>query len=297
LDRTRLDEVRPDQRIRFTVAGGYDQLIEHIAMHRYYMQVDQQREVSEAKAVRDWYDMVYCPIVEVIRQNGILADFPHRTEADLYLWIVEHLYYLRENEQDVSIEAAAEDYADQFSERPIKKIMRGVMSVLGETHPPELTPEQLKAQHDRQRFLDRTHLDDVRPGHGLRCTIDGSYDRLIEHIDRHRYFMGLDLKRDVSETEAIGHWYDEVYLPIVNAIREHNLLANFSGLTETDLYLSIIDYLDQLRREDGGITVDQAAVNYVEQFKQHPIKKILQGLQQIFAAIGQTSEVSETSKV
>lgn len=297
LERTHLDEVRPDQRIRFTVAGGYDQLIEHIAMHRYYMQVDQQREVSEAEAVRDWYDTVYCPIVEVIRQNGILADFPHRTEADLYLWIVEHLYYLRESEQDVSIEAAAEDYADQFSERPIKKIMRGVMSVLGETHPPEQTPEQIKAQHDRQRFLDRTHLDDVRPGHGLHCTIDGGYDRLIEHIDRHRYFMGLDLKRDVSETEAIGHWYDEVYLPIVNAIREHNLLANFAGLTETDLYLSIIDYLDQLRREDGSITIDEAAVNYAEQFKQHPIKKILQGLQQIFTAVGQTSEVSETPEV
>jgi hypothetical protein len=126
LERTRLDEIRPAQRIRFTVAGGYDQLLEHIAMHRHFIQVDWGRDVGEEQAVTHWYDTVYMPVIEAIRAHNVLADFPHRTEADLYLWIVEHLYYLQEKEEDVSIEEAAEDYADQFSERPIKKIVRGV---------------------------------------------------------------------------------------------------------------------------------------------------------------------------
>ncbi len=126
LERTRLDEIRPDQHIHFTVAGGYDQLIEHIAMHRYFIQVDWGRHVNEEQAVAHWYDTVYTPVVEAIRAHNVLADFPHRTESDLYLWIVEHLYYLQEKEKDVSIEEAAEEYADQFSERPIKKIVRGV---------------------------------------------------------------------------------------------------------------------------------------------------------------------------
>ena len=126
LERTRLDEIRPDQRIRFTVAGGYDQLIEHIAMHRHFIQVDWGRDVGDEQAVAHWYDTVYRPVIEAIRAHKVLSDFPHRTEADLYLWIVEHLYYLQEKEEDVSIEEAAEDYADQFSERPIKKIVRGV---------------------------------------------------------------------------------------------------------------------------------------------------------------------------
>ncbi len=297
LERTRLDEIRPDQKIRFTVAGGYDQLIEHIAMHRYFMQIDQKREVTEAEAVAHWYDTVYRPIVEAIRANNVLADFPQRTESDLYLWIVEHLYYLRETEKAISIEEAAEDYVDQFSERPVKKIERVLKQAFGEPPRSELTPEQLKAQQAYQHFLDRTRLDEIRPGHGLHCTVDSGYDRLVEHIDRHRYFMGLDFKRGVSEAEAIGHWYDEVYMPIVNAIREHNMLVEFPGRTETDLYLSIVDYLDQLRQTEGDVTVEQAALDYAQQFKQHPIKKIISGLQQIFSAGRGGEQGGETTPV
>jgi hypothetical protein len=280
LERTRLDDLRPEQRIRFTVAGGYDRVIEHIAMHRHFMQVDQQREVSEQEAVCDWYDTVYLPIVEVVGAHHILADFPSRTESDLYLWIVEHLHYLRQCEQDISIEQAAEDYVDQFSERPVRKLERAFKQAFSELPHPELTPEQIETQPARQRFLDQTRLDAIRPGHGVQCTVTGGYDRVIEHVHQHRYFMGLDLKRDVSEEEATGHWYDEIYLPIVAAIREHNLLTSFPGLTETDLYLSIIDYLDQLRKTDGSVTIDEAAINYAAHFKQHPIKKIVDGLRQ-----------------
>lgn len=283
LDRTHLDQIRPDQHIRFTVAGGYQQLIEHIAMHRYYMQVEQYREVPEAEAVADWYDHVYLPLIEVIRSHNVLADFPGRTESDLYLWIIEHLYFLREAEREVSMETAAEDYADQYSEKSIKKFVRGFKQVFIDSD--EVSLEEAKAQQARQKFFDHTHLDQLRPDQDIQCTSDADYDRLLEHIRQHRYFMGLDQKRDVSDTEAVTHWYDEVYLPIANAIREHHLQAEFSGKTVTDLYLSIIDYLDQQRQTDGDVQVDQAAVDYVAQFKRDPILKILGGLQGIFSAI------------
>jgi len=130
LERTRLDEIRPGQRIRFTIAGGYDELVEHIAVHCYFMGLDFQRDVSEEEAVAHWYDTVYRPVVEAIRQHDVLADFPGRTEADLYLWIVQHLYILRETHGQVDVDTAAEDFADQFSERPIKKIVRGVKQVI-----------------------------------------------------------------------------------------------------------------------------------------------------------------------
>src|SRR5512135_461534 len=65
LERTKLDAIRPSQHIRFTVAGGYQQIVEHIATHGQYMQLEQQREVSDAEAVADWYDHVYLSIIEV----------------------------------------------------------------------------------------------------------------------------------------------------------------------------------------------------------------------------------------
>ena len=95
--------------------------------------------------------------------------------------------------------------------------------------------------------------------------------------------MGLELQREVGAEEAVTHWYDEVYLPIVQAIRQHNLLSEFPGQTETELYLAIIAYLDRLRRTNGNVSVEEAAIDYAEQFKQHPIKKILGGLLAFFA--------------
>ena len=276
LERTRLDEVRPGQHIRFTVAGGYQQIIEHIAMHRYYMQVERQREVGDAEAVANWYDQVYLPIVEVIRANNVLDDFPGRTESDLYLWIVEHLYFLRESEQDTSIEEAAEDYADQFSEKSIKRLVRGLSQAFADNG--EMPLEVVKAEQAREKFLAETRLAELRPDQTVLCTSDLDYQKLRDHIKKHRYYMGLDLKRDVTEEEAVTHWYDTVYLPIVSAVREHDLRSEFPGQTETELYLAIVKYLDQQRKAEGDITVEDAAIDYAVQFKQHPIKKILGGL-------------------
>jgi len=106
LERTRLDEIRPQEKlVRLTIAGGYHRLIEHIAVHRYHMGIEQQSEVNAEEAVGHWYDTVYLPVVEAIRAQGILDDFPNRTEADLYLWIIDHLHHLRTTHGNVDANA------------------------------------------------------------------------------------------------------------------------------------------------------------------------------------------------
>ena len=130
LGRTQLDKLRPEQNIRFTIAGGYERLLEHIAVHRYYMGIDEQRDVDKAEAVIHWYDSVYLPIVEVIREQNMLADFPERTESDLYLWLMDHLHYLSESQDDVNPTEAAQEFAEEFSERPVQKLLRGVAQAI-----------------------------------------------------------------------------------------------------------------------------------------------------------------------
>jgi hypothetical protein len=124
LERTRLDELRPDQRVEFTIAGGYDRLLEHIAVHRYFMGLEQERFISEDEAVCDWYDNLYLSLVRIIREKDVLADFPGRTEADLYLWIMDHQHYLRERfGSGVEMEQAAEHFADHYTTRLFKRIL------------------------------------------------------------------------------------------------------------------------------------------------------------------------------
>lgn len=114
LNQTNLDHLRPQQRVSFSAPGYYKTLLEHIAVHRYYMGLDRKRAISYGEAVSDWYDNLYEPIVEVIRREHILDQFPGRTEADLYVWIIDHQYYLNEKYGHVSVEEAAEHFAEEY---------------------------------------------------------------------------------------------------------------------------------------------------------------------------------------
>ena len=112
---TGLDEARPRQRIEFTRAGRYAVLLEHIEKHRYFKSHDEGRAVSYSEAVTSWFDSVYEPLVEIFRSEGMLAAFPGRTEADLYVWASKHLYQLREQHgAEVSVEEAVRDFAARY---------------------------------------------------------------------------------------------------------------------------------------------------------------------------------------
>jgi hypothetical protein len=114
LERTQLDRLRPEARIEPTILGGYERLIEHIAVHRYYMGIEQGRSISEEEAVPHWYEALYRPVVEVIEGLGILEEFPERTASDLYLWVMDHLHYLRERQgrEDVDPAQAAAEFIE-----------------------------------------------------------------------------------------------------------------------------------------------------------------------------------------
>lgn len=131
LERTRLDELEPDQAIEFTIGGGYERLLEHITVHRYFMGLEQGRSISEDEATRNWYRSLYLPMVAVIREKNILEDFPGRTDADLYLWIMDHQHYLREQfGPGVGAEAAAQHYAEHYATRLTKRILRAVQDMV-----------------------------------------------------------------------------------------------------------------------------------------------------------------------
>ena len=155
LERTRLDELRPDPRVEFTIGGGYERLLEHIAVHRYFLGLEQQRFIPEDEAVGDWYDNVYLPLVHIIREQDVLADFPHRTEADLYLWIIDHQHYLRERfGQGVQVEQAAEHFADHYTTRPLKRLWRAIRDLIaGQSDEEEFgtgDPEQIHDVHQER---------------------------------------------------------------------------------------------------------------------------------------------------
>ncbi|MEK7810057.1 MAG: universal stress protein [Chloroflexota bacterium] len=113
LERTRINQSRQVD-LNTTVPGQYEKLQEQIELYRRHIKQKENRELTLEEAASRWYDDWYLPLIEVIRDQGILRDFPDRTEADMYLWVLEHREAIQEElGWRVRPEAAAKNIADQ----------------------------------------------------------------------------------------------------------------------------------------------------------------------------------------
>jgi len=96
LEDTQLNISRPhQQKITMTEPGSYQVLREHVELVRQVMEYREGRAVTMKEAAARWYDTVYEPAIRLIRKYGVLEQSSAHTEADLYLWLVEHLRHLK----------------------------------------------------------------------------------------------------------------------------------------------------------------------------------------------------------
>jgi len=174
------------------------------------------------------------------------------------LYKVGNVYFVVDGHHRVSV---AREQGQEFIDAEVRECATRVNIT------PDLKTEDLEILQEKVHFLERTHLDDLRPKAKIRLTIPDGFDRMLEHIAVHRYFMGLDWKRDISEEEAVIHWYDTVYLPIVKVIRSSRILKEFPGKTEGDLYLWALDHQHYLAKQEGQPLQppDKAAREFIEE--------------------------------
>ena len=158
------------------------------------------------------------------------------------LYKVGQVYFVVDGHHRVSV---AREQGQEFIEAEVRECATRVNIT------PDLKPEDLEILGEKVRFLERTRLDDLRPKAKIRLTIPDGFQRMLEHIAVHRYFMGIDLQRDIPDEEAVIHWFDTVYLPIVKVIRSSKILNEFPGKTEGDLYLWTLDHQHYLAQQEG----------------------------------------------
>lgn len=158
------------------------------------------------------------------------------------LYKVGEIYFVVDGHHRVSV---AREQGQDFIEAEVRECATRVNIT------PDIKPEDLEILGSKVDFLERSGLDKLRPEANIKLNIPDGFTRMLEHIAVHRYFMGLDFKRDITEQEAVTHWYDKVYLPIVKIIRESGLLEEFPDKTEGDLYLWALDHQHYLYEEEG----------------------------------------------
>lgn len=116
----------------------------------------------------------------------------------------------------------------------------------------DIRPEDLSIMEGYAFFLRETALHELRPTSEVLLSEPSRYPEILHHVQVHHYFLGLECQCPVSWQEAVASWYDKVYLPMVAAIREHNVLEEFPNRTEADLYVWLIRHQGEMRDAYGG---------------------------------------------
>ena len=80
---------------------------------------------------------------------------------------------------------------------------------------PGVQPDDLILKAEYTGFLERTRLDEVRPGVDLEVTLPGRYPELLEHIEVHRYFIGLEQGCEIPYGEAVAEVLRASWQPVL----------------------------------------------------------------------------------
>lgn len=192
LEASNMEHVRPEADIRFTEPGRYAILMHHIEVHKYLRDLElgqnnpHYQPLSWDEAVASWYDTVYMPVVQAIRQYELLQRFPKRTEADLYLWIALHRETLAQHYElaPLSPKEAVATFAETHSEQPwqhaLQEMRMSWYRTFGNSNlPPGMSEEEFQQLRERRQAgevslseADHQRLDGDATGDSDNYTID-----------------------------------------------------------------------------------------------------------------------------
>ena len=188
------------------------------------------RIVGSVGRYRD-FDRAFLPRQARTRDRWESVDRAHREGTEvppIELYRIGEVYFVKDGNHRVSV---ARERGQAFIDAHVIDVAAPA--------PVESAEDLLDFIRDRDAlaFYETTDLLRLRPDARIELTLPGQYDKLLEHISTHRWYLGNEQKREVSYPEAVASWYDRVYLPTVEAIRKTGALRDFPNRTEADLYL------------------------------------------------------------
>ena len=188
------------------------------------------------------------------------AQLRHESVPPVELIKIGEVYFVRDGNHRVSV-ARQQGQAD---------IDAHVVEL--ETNVPfgrDVERADLEAKAAQSRFVADIGLRRVRPDAVVphQASDAATYAALWHQVQQQRTALERAQGRPVRTDEAVGAWYDEVYLPQVTAIRQRQAAAAFPGMTETQLLVAILEHRRRMAAvtgADGG--VEAAVLDYIAQY-------------------------------
>jgi nucleotide-binding universal stress UspA family protein len=249
-----------DVRKKLKVSGGADRGVQDIPLDAIVGSVDRYDDFSRTFLPRRDNDAHRWARVEMATLS--LTGLP-----PIEVYQIGQVYFVLDGNHRVSV-------ARQLGATHIEAHITEVKTKVPLT--PDIQPDELIVKARLADFLERTRLDELRPGADLSATAPGNYRFLEEQIEVQQHLLSERLGRPVSYEEAVGAWYDEVYAPVVQLIKDRGILRHFPRRTPTDLYAWIIRHKADLTKTlNWEIEPGVAALDLVTHFTASPQQMLM----------------------
>lgn len=183
------------------------------------------------------------------------------------------LYFVRDGNHRVSVAKA----------KGIEFIDAEVVSLQTEIklQPIRTLPGMIKqiVGYEKRNFYFETSFGDITDYWCLDFSTPGQYDTVLSHILTHKYFINQNRNGEISMEEAITSWFETVYMPVIRAIEKYHILRYIRNRTESDLYVWIIQFYDDLKKWFGDdLPLDSVVSDIRQEYKWTFPKRLLNAL-------------------
>ncbi|MGI0530574.1 transcriptional regulator [Treponema socranskii] len=136
--------------------------------------------------------------------------------------------------------------------------------------------------YEKRVFYTETNFGDITDFWSLDFTSTGQYDIIYNHILTHKAYVEKKQSSDMTMTDAIMSWFEDVYLPIIKAIDDRRVMRYFRQHTKSDLYVWIMRYWEELRKKFGeDVQLDEAVQSFTRSKRIGFTARIKNGIERI----------------
>ncbi len=202
------------------------------------------------------FDKKFLPLQDSTKDRWENIDKAHYKNVELppiEVYKIGNYYFVKDGNHRVSV----------AREKGMKYIDAEVIEI--KTKIPlkkDMNYDEIILQWEKMKFYEETRLKELFPDADIKLTKFGRYDILLNQIKGHHHILEMLSSRKIEWQEAVKSWYKTVYLPLINTIREIDIMKNFPKHTESDLYIWILNHWKYLNEKyDTEIDTRSAAIN------------------------------------
>jgi hypothetical protein len=178
----------------------------------------------------DEFDGCFRPRTPRLRKvlEQIRAGRPNAADMPIKVYQVDHGYFVEDGHKRLSlaidegrvyIDAEVRRYGSRFH------LARGA------------TIDQVRATHEESTFRQITALDRAVPEARFELADPDAYLELAESVKAHAFDLSIDRGEVVPPIEAARHWYELVFVPVVQIARDAGVARLLKSCSDAELYL------------------------------------------------------------